>query len=90
MERLNRAVSSVNDSKGNIYRVAMGPNVTGSLSQAIYYARKISAAAAATNAVTVTFNTAATFPDVRIVEYCGIDPSQSGGHIRRGDRQQRH
>lgn len=67
-------VSSVKDSKGNVYQLAVGPTVTGTLSQAIYYAKKILAAAAATNAVTVTFSTAAAFPDIRVVEYSGIDP----------------
>jgi hypothetical protein len=67
-------VSSVKDSKGNVYQLAVGPTLTGTLSQAIYYAKNIAAAAAATNAVTVTFSTAAAFPDIRVVEYSGIDP----------------
>ena len=67
-------VSSVTDSNGNVYQLAVGPMVTGTLSQAIYYAKNISAAAAATNAVTVTFNAAANYPDIRILEYSGIDP----------------
>ncbi len=67
-------VTSLTDSNGNVYQLAVGPMVTGALSQAIYYAKNISAAAAATNAVTVTFNTGATYPDVRILEYSGIDP----------------
>ena len=67
-------VSSVKDSKGNVYQLAVGPTVTGTLSQAIYYAKKILPAAAATNAVTVTFSTAAAFPDIRVAEYSGIDP----------------
>jgi hypothetical protein len=67
-------VSSLTDSNGNVYQLAVGPMVTGALSQAIYYAKNISAAAAATNSVTVTFNTAANYPDIRILEYSGIDP----------------
>jgi hypothetical protein len=67
-------VSSLTDSNGNVYQLAVGTIVTGSLSQAIYYAKNISAAATATNAVTVTFNAAANFPDIRILEYRGIDP----------------
>jgi fibronectin type III domain protein len=67
-------VSSLTDSKGNVYQLAVGPIVTGALSQAIYYARSISSAAAATNSVTVTFSTAAIYPDIRILEYSGIDP----------------
>jgi outer membrane biosynthesis protein TonB len=67
-------VSSVTDAKGNLYQLAVGPTVlTGSTScsQAIYYAKDISAGA---NAVTVNFNAAASFPDIRILEYSGIDP----------------
>jgi hypothetical protein len=41
--------------------------------QAIYYAKNIASAAAGANTVTVTFNVAARFPDIRIAEYSGID-----------------
>ena len=54
----------------------MGPTVlTGSpaLSQSVYYAKKISAAAASANAVTVKFNTSASYSDARILEYAGVD-----------------
>ena len=67
-------VTSLTDTSGNVYQLAVGPIVTGTLSQAIYYSKNISAAATATNAVTVTFNAAANFPDIRIIEYRGIDP----------------
>ncbi len=70
-------VSSLTDSKGNVYQLATGPTVlTGSapFSQAIYYAKNISAATAGANAVTLTFNAAAIYPDIRILEYSGIDP----------------
>jgi hypothetical protein len=66
-------VSSVRDSKGNVYQLATGPFVTGALTQSIYYAKKIPAAAAATNTVTVSFSSAARYPDIRILEYSGID-----------------
>ncbi len=73
-------VKSVADSAGNTYVVA-APTVQGvSISQAIYYAKNI--ANSASNTVTVTFNQAATFPDVRIVEYSGLDtvnPLDAGG-----------
>ena len=65
------------DVEGKRLSVGGGTNVaTGSalVSQSIYYAKNISAAAAATNAVTVTFNSAASYPDIRILEYSGIDP----------------
>ncbi len=58
-------VSSLTDSKGNLYHLAVGPTVlTGSapLSQAIYYAKNISAAIAGANTVTVNFNAAADYP----------------------------
>ena len=70
-------VSSLTDSKGNVYQLAVGPTVltgSGPLSQAIYYAKNISAATAGANIVTVTFNAAANYPDIRILEYSGIDP----------------
>src|ERR1700757_2895143 len=70
-------VSSLTDSKGNIYKLAVGPTLqTGSvaLSQSIYYAQNISTAAAGANTVTLTFNKGAIYPDIRILEYSGIDP----------------
>ena len=69
-------VSSVTDSKGNMYTRAVGPTVlSGQLSQAIYYAKNIQAAAANTNTVTVQFSVAANYADVRILEYNGLDVS---------------
>jgi hypothetical protein len=71
-------VSSLTDSKGNVYQLAVGPTVqTGAnpASQSIYYAKKILAATAGTNTVTVNFSGAANYPDVRILEYSGVDPS---------------
>jgi hypothetical protein len=65
-------VSSVVDKRGNTYTLAVGPTVqSGAQSLSIYYAENIVAAAAGANSVTVTFSTAATFPDVRILEYTG-------------------
>ena len=69
-------INSVTDSKGNAYALAVGPTIqSGTATQAIYYAKNIAAAAANANTVTVTFNTGATSPDVRIAEYSGIDPT---------------
>ena len=66
-------ISSVTDSAGNTYQVA-APTARGSgLSQAIYYAKNITAAAAGANTVTVIFNTAVRYADVRILEYSGLD-----------------
>ncbi len=75
-------VQSVIDSSGNTYQLAFSPTVGNGLTQAIYYAKNIKAAAAASNTVTVTFSAAAQSPDVRILEYSGIDPAlalDSGG-----------
>ena len=68
-------ITSVTDSAGNTYQIAV-PTVRGSgLSQAIYYAKNIKAAAAGANTVTVTFNVAAPFIDIRATEYSGLDPA---------------
>ena len=63
-------MSSVTDSRGNSYALAIGPTSGTGLRQSIYYARNI---AAGSNTVTVTFNQAAAFVDVRILEYSGLD-----------------
>lgn len=66
-------VQSVTDTVGNSYSLAAGPTVqSGVATQAIYYAKNISSAAANANTVTVTFTTAAIFPDIRIAEYSGV------------------
>ena len=67
-------VASVTDSKGNVYTRAVGPTILpGRISQSIYYAKNIAAAAAGANTVTVRFNIAAVYPDIRVVEYSGLD-----------------
>jgi len=67
-------VSSVTDTKGNSYLLAAGPTLlSGSLSQSIYYAKNIAGAGAGGNTVTVKFSTVASYPDVRILEYSGLD-----------------
>src|SRR6266700_2247335 len=69
-------VSSVTDKSGNAYTLAVGPTAfTGIVSQSIYYAKNIKSAAAGANIVTVTFSTAAAYPDIRILEYSGADPN---------------
>jgi uncharacterized membrane protein len=69
-------VSTVTDKSGNAYALAIGPTIrSGALSQSIYYAKNIAPAAAGANTVTVTFSTAAAYPDIRILEYSGADPS---------------
>ena len=69
-------VNAVTDSKGNVYTRAVGPTaVAGLLSQSIYYAKNIAAATANANTVTVQFNVAAQYADIRILEYSGLDPA---------------
>ena len=65
-------VSTVTDSRGNTYTQAGGTTTGSGLRQAIYYAKNI---AAGSNTVTVTFNQAAVYPDIRILEYSGLDTS---------------
>ncbi len=67
-------ITSVTDSAGNVYEIAV-PVVRGSgISQAIYFAKNISAAPAGTNTLTVVFDQAAEFVDIRATEYSGLDP----------------
>jgi hypothetical protein len=62
-------VQSVKDTAGNTYSLAIGPTSGTGLQQSIYYAANI---ASGNNTVTVTFNQAAAYPDVRILEYRGV------------------
>jgi hypothetical protein len=66
-------VQLVTDSAGNTYFPALNPIANGKLSQAVYYAKNIKAAGANSNTVTVTFAASATTPDLRVLEYAGID-----------------
>jgi RHS repeat-associated protein len=70
-----RTVSSVTDSAGNAYTRAVGPTVVTGVTQSIYYAKNIVASAANANAVTVAFSALASRPDVRALEYTGLDPT---------------
>lgn len=65
-------IVSVTDNKGNAYAVA-APLTRDSLdSQAVYYAKNI-ATGAGNTVVTVTFNNSVPYPDIRVVEYSGVD-----------------
>ena len=66
-------ITSVTDSAGNIYQLAEPTTRGTGVSQAIYYAKNIKAAAAGTNKVTTTFNTATRYVDIRALEYSGLD-----------------
>src|ERR1700683_1823243 len=63
-------VPSVSDSSGNAYTRAVGPTIGTGLSQSIYFAKDI---VSGSNAVTVTFDQPAAYPDIRILEYAGLD-----------------
>ncbi len=65
-------VTSVTDSRGNSYSLAIGPTSGTSLRQSIYYAKNI---AAGNDTITVQFSQAVPFADLRILEYSGLDPS---------------
>ena len=66
-------VSSVSDSEGNTYTPALTPTVGTGLSQVIYYAKNIAGDSTTPNQVTVTFSQAPVNPDIRILEYRGLD-----------------
>jgi uncharacterized repeat protein (TIGR01451 family) len=63
-------VMSVTDSKLDAYALAIGPTTGTGLRQSIYYAKSI---AGGSNTVTVKFSQAATFVDVRVLEYSGLN-----------------
>jgi hypothetical protein len=63
-------VTSVSDSVGNNYVLAVGPTSGTGLRQSIYYAAGIKTGS---NTVTVRFNQAAKYVDVRALEYSGLD-----------------
>jgi hypothetical protein len=63
------SVTSISDSRGNPYTLAVGPTTGTSLRQSIYYAKNI---LGGSNTVTVTFAQAAAFVDVRVLEYSGL------------------
>jgi len=64
------SIASVSDSAGNVYVAAMPTYRGNGMSQAIYYASPIDAAA--TNLVSVAFSQPAAFVDLRITEYTGL------------------
>jgi hypothetical protein len=68
-------ISAVHDSNGNTYAQAVAPiSVSGqnALTQCIYFAAGI---ASGNNTVTVDWNSTPDTPDVRVLEYSGLDPS---------------
>ena len=70
------SVTSVMDGVGNTYQLAVGPTRSADgVSQSIYYAKKIAGAPPGGNAVSILFDSPVAFPDIRILEYSGIDQS---------------
>jgi hypothetical protein len=63
-------VQSVTDGLGNTYILAAGPLKGTALTQSVYYAKNI---LGGSNTVMVTFSKAAVSPDVRILEYKGLN-----------------
>jgi glucose/arabinose dehydrogenase/PKD repeat protein len=68
-------VTSVVDSAGNTYRLAVPKSAANGVSQAIWYASNIKAAVAGANTVTVTFSASTPYVDLRALEYSGLDPA---------------
>jgi hypothetical protein len=69
-------ISSVTDTGGKVYQLAIGPSTSPSIgSQSIYYAANVTAAAPGANVVTVAFAAAVAKAEVRIAEYQGIEPA---------------
>ncbi|HVM98040.1 MAG TPA: DUF4038 domain-containing protein, partial [Candidatus Acidoferrales bacterium] len=66
-------LTSVSDSAGNTYQPAIATFRGNGMSQAIYYAANINAAAS--NQVSVSFNVPAVFVDLRVTEYSGLRQS---------------
>lgn len=67
---------SVTDTRGNVYKLAVGPTVNaGNATQAIYYTFNSTSSAANSNTVTATFDSPAAYVDLRIAEYSGISAS---------------
>jgi len=65
------AVQSIADTFHNTYVLAAGPVKGTALTQAIYYAKNI-VSGGGLNTVTVTFTTAASYPDIRATEFSGL------------------
>jgi hypothetical protein len=74
---ISQQVASVTDTEGNTYVAALPTTTDGvSSSQVIYYAKNIKGdSGGSNNQITVTFNQPASTPDVRVLEYSGLDPN---------------
>ena len=66
-------ITSITDTVGNTYVLAVGPTNNGVDTEALYYAKNIGAAAPSANTVTVNFDAVTPSPDIRVAEYSGLD-----------------
>src|SRR6266513_1988056 len=66
-------LKSLTDSRGNSYKLAVSYVDSTGIPQAIYYAPNIVAAAAGANTVTATLSASTDWPDLRILEYSGVN-----------------
>src|SRR6266566_2446452 len=66
-------LKTLTDSKGNSYKLAVSYVDSTGITQAIYYAPNIVAAAAGANRVTATLSASTDWPDLRILEYSGVN-----------------
>jgi hypothetical protein len=67
-------ITSVTDTAGNVYELAVPVERGSGISQAIYFAKNVAAAPAGSNTLTVVFDQATELVDVRASEYSGLDP----------------
>jgi hypothetical protein len=68
-------VSSVTDTEGNTYVAALPTTNGAGLSQVVYYAKNILGDGVTPNTITVNMTQAASSPDVRVLEYSGLNPN---------------
>src|SRR6201981_2141384 len=66
-------LKSLTDSKGNSYKLAVSYVDSTGITQAIYYAPNIVAATAGATTVTATLSASTGWPDLRILEYSGVN-----------------
>lgn len=70
-------VTSISDTTGNAYSLAIGPTRSGAATQYIYYSSNIGAAAAGANTVTVNLSASEVQTGLSIVEYRGLATSSA-------------
>src|SRR2546429_3245665 len=66
-------LKTLTDSKGNSYKLAVSYVDSTGITQATYYAPNVVAAAAGANRITATLSASTDWPDLRILEYSGVN-----------------